>query len=120
MNYVYILISIASMTAAQLLLKKGLLIVGESPHSFSELFRFFLRAYSNIYIIAAVVLVIITMLSWFQVASKLEISYVYPFMALSYVFVALFSIWMFHDHVSALRWVGIGVVCLGVFLVSRS
>ena len=120
MNYVLIFISIAAMTAAQLLLKKGLLLIGQSPHSFGELFRFFSRAYSNIYVISAVVLTIITALAWIQVASKLEISYIYPFMALSYVLVAVFSIWMFHDNVSLLRWAGIAVVCLGVFLVSRS
>jgi multidrug transporter EmrE-like cation transporter len=50
----------------------------------------------------------------------MEISYAYPFMALSYALVALFSMWIFHDHLSVLRWVGIVVICLGVFLVSRS
>ena len=120
MNYVLVFVSIVAMTAAQLMLKKGLTIVGQSPQGFSELLRFFLRAYSNIYVISAVVLTIITALAWVQAASKLEISYIYPFMALSYVLVAFFSIWMFHENVTALRWVGIVVVCLGVFLVARS
>lgn len=120
MNYTLIFISIVTMTAAQLLLKKGLLIVGQSPQSFGELLRFFGRAYSNIYVISAVVLTIIAAFAWMQAASKLEISYIYPFMAASYALVALFSIWMFHENVTVLRWVGIAVVCLGVFLVSRS
>jgi drug/metabolite transporter (DMT)-like permease len=120
MNYVLVFVSIVAMTAAQLMLKKGLTIVGQAPQGFSELLRFFLHAYSNIYIISAVILTIITALAWMQAASKLEISYIYPFMALSYVLVAFFSIWMFHENVTALRWVGIIVVCLGVFLVARS
>jgi uncharacterized membrane protein len=53
---------------------------------------FFIKACTNIYIIFAVVLTIITALSWLQAASKAEISHIYPFMALSYVLVALISI----------------------------
>lgn len=119
MIYLLVFISVAAMTAAQLLLKKGLLLVGQSPQGFSELVRFFLRAYTNIYVILAVLLTIITAFIWVQVVSKTEISYIYPFMALSYVLVALFSMWLFNENVTFLRWVGIIVVCLGVFLVSR-
>jgi drug/metabolite transporter (DMT)-like permease len=118
--YIFVAISIVAMTAAQLLLKKGLLAVGQAPQDWSELLRFFVKSYTNIYVIAAVILTIVTALAWMQAASKVEISYIYPFMAVSYILVALFSIWMFHENVTLLRWVGIGVVCLGVFLVSRS
>jgi drug/metabolite transporter (DMT)-like permease len=120
MNYILIFITIISTTAALLLLKKGLLIVGQSPQGFFELLRFFVKAYTNIYVISAVVLTIIAAFAWIQAASKLEISYIYPFMAISYALVALFSIWLFHENVTLLRWVGIAVVCLGVFLISRS
>jgi drug/metabolite transporter (DMT)-like permease len=120
MSYVFIFISIATMTAAQLLLKKGLILAGESPHSLVELLRLFYKTPSCFYVLSAVLLTIITALSWMQAASKMEISYIYPFMALSYVFVALFSLWLFRDQVSVLRWAGIAIVCLGVFLVSRS
>jgi len=41
-------------------------------------------------------------------------------MALSYVLVALFSLFLFKEDVTALRWLGIIVICVGVFLVSRS
>lgn len=108
------------MSAAQLLLKKGLLIVGEAPKGFFEVIRFYCQSYSNIYVISAVLLTIVTAFAWIQAASKAEISYIYPFMALSYVLVTLFSMWMFNENVTAIRWVGIVVVCIGVFLVSRS
>lgn len=120
MVYVWVFISVVAMSAAQLLLKKGLLLVDQSPQNMGELIRFLGRAYSNVYVILAVILTIITALAWVQAASKYEISYLYPFMALSYVIVALFSTWMFHDHMTVLRWAGILVVCLGVVLISRS
>jgi len=108
------------MSAAQLLLKKGLHVVGEFPGRLSDLLPFFLKAYTNIYVISAVLLTIVTALAWILAVSKAQLSSIYPFMALSYVFVALFSLLIFKEDVTALRWVGIVVICAGVFLVSRS
>jgi uncharacterized membrane protein len=119
MVYVLVLISVAGMTAAQLLLKKGLLAVGHFPHNLGEAPHFFLKAYTNPYVIAAVFFTIVTALAWLLAVSKAELSHVYPFMALSYVLVAVFSMVIFKEDVSLLRWSGIAVICLGVLLVSR-
>jgi uncharacterized membrane protein len=108
------------MTAAQLLLKKGLTLVGESPKNLGELAHFLLESYTNPYIICAVLFTVLTALSWLLVVSKAELSRIYPFMALSYLLVALFSLLVFKEHVTLLRWTGIVVICFGILLVSRS
>lgn len=120
MVYFLVLISVATMTAAQLLLKKGLLVVGRFPQNLPELPHFFLKAYTNPYVIAAVFLTIVTALTWVLAVSKAELSRIYPFMALSYVLVALFSWWVFNENVTALRWLGVAVVCFGVVIVAKS
>lgn len=120
MLYILVFISVAAMTAAQLLLKKGLLLVGEFPAHLGNLLPFFLKAFTNIYVISAVLLTIVTALTWILAVSKAQLSSVYPFMALSYVLVALFSLLLFKEDVGVLRWLGIIVICAGVFLVSRS
>jgi drug/metabolite transporter (DMT)-like permease len=120
MVYVLVSISVVAMTAAQLLLKKGVLLVGGFPQNLSELGHFFSRAYTNAYILSAVFLTIITALAWILAVSKTELSQIYPFMALSYVLVALFSLFIFKEDVTVLRWVGIIVICIGVLIVSKS
>jgi len=120
MLYLLVFISVAAMSAAQLLLKKGLFSVGPYPQNFSELMPFFLKAYSNGYVISAVFLTILTALVWILAVSRTQLSFVYPFMALSYVLVALFSLLIFKEDVTIFRWLGIVVICFGVFLVSRS
>jgi drug/metabolite transporter (DMT)-like permease len=120
MVYLLVLISVVAMSAGQLLLKKGLLIIGQTPHSLSELGPFLLKAYSNLYVISAVVLTIITALAWILAVSRAELSHIYPFMALSYVVVAIFSLWLFSENVTAIRWLGIALICVGVFFVARS
>ena len=120
MVYLLVFISVAAMSAAQLLVKKGVLSAGPYPQNFSELIPFFLRAGTNAYVIGAVVLTIVTALAWILAITRAQLSFLYPFMALSYVLVALFSLIIFKEDVTAIRWVGIIVICLGVFLVSRS
>lgn len=120
MVYLLVFISVAAMTAAQLLLKKGLLAIGEFPAHFNDLIPFFIKAYTNVYVIFAVVLTLVTAMAWILALSKAQLSFLYPFMALSYVLVALFSVLLFKEDVGVLRWLGIIVICAGVFLVSRS
>ena len=120
MVYLLVLVSVVAMSGSQLLLKKGLLQVGGYPHDLAELGSFFLKAYTNGYVISAAILTIVTALAWIIALSKAELSRIYPFMALSYVLVAVFSMVIFKEDVSPLRWAGIGVICLGVLLVSRS
>lgn len=120
MVYLLVFISVGAMTAAQLLLKKGLLVIGQSPQSLSELGTFFLKAYTNPYVISAVFLVLVTALAWIIVLSKAELGHIYPFMALTFILVPLFSVLLFSEDVSALKWVGIALICIGVFFVARS
>lgn len=120
MVYFLVSVSVVAMTAAQLLLKKGVLQVGGFPQNLHELGHFFSQAYTNGYVLSAVFLTIVTAIAWVLAVSKAELSYIYPFMALSYVLVALFSLLVFKEDVSTIRWIGIMVVCVGVFLISRS
>ena len=120
MVYLLVLISVVAMAAAQLFLKKGVLQIGGFPQSLGDLGHFLLALSTNGYIISVVLLTITTAFAWMLALSKAELSYIYPFMALSYVLVALFSIWLLNENVTALRWLGIALICLGVFFVARS
>jgi len=107
--------------AAELLLRKGMLIVGQFPQGFPEIIRFFLKAFSNPYVLGAIAAVIIGSLAWFAAVSRADaLSRIYPIMALSYVLVVLFSIFIFKENITFLRWVGVACICLGVFFVAKS
>jgi drug/metabolite transporter (DMT)-like permease len=119
-TYILVFMSVIAMTGAQLFLKKGLIQVGGFPDSLSRIGDFFLSAYTNVHVLLAVLLTAVTALAWTLAVSKAELSRAYPFMALSYVLVALFSLLIFKEDVGLLRWTGIAVICLGVLLISRS
>jgi drug/metabolite transporter (DMT)-like permease len=120
MIYVLIATAVLSMSASQLLLKKGLQLIGQSPHDLQSLLSFFASAVTNIYVIASVILTVITAVFWIIALNKTPLSLIYPFMALTYVIVAIFSLILLKEEVSLIRWAGIGTICIGVFLISQS
>ena len=51
---------------------------------------------------------------------KGRLSLVYPFLALSYIWVSIASIIIFNEQIPILRWLGIGSIIFGVGLLGRS
>lgn len=46
-----------------------------------------------------------------------ELSLVYPFIALSFIWVSIASIYLFNEHVSVFNWAGLTAIMLGVSLI---
>jgi len=59
-------------------------------------------------------------LLWIYAVSQRNISFLYPLTALTYVTVALGGKFMFGETISAERWLGIGVVMIGVAMLQFS
>jgi multidrug transporter EmrE-like cation transporter len=48
-----------------------------------------------------------------------ELSVLYPFIALSFVWVTISSIFIFNEHVTIMNWLGIVSILVGVSLIGR-
>ncbi|MBM3935008.1 MAG: hypothetical protein FJ319_12040 [SAR202 cluster bacterium] len=59
-------------------------------------------------------------LLWLRVLTEQELSLAYPFISLSYAASLLIGRVVFHDDLSLLRIVGVGIIVFGAFIVSRS
>jgi drug/metabolite transporter (DMT)-like permease len=115
----HILIAISIGIIGQLLVKKGLNSLGNINFSVG-----FLETYLKIFLSPFVILGSLTYITsvffWVYALTKVDLSFAYPFLALSYVLILLSS-WIFlGESIPLIRWVGVIVICLGVFLVARS
>ena len=54
------------------------------------------------------------------VLSWADYSYVQPASAMAYAVVAVLAVIVLHERVSPVRWIGIAIICLGVFAVGRT
>lgn len=105
----------------QILLKKGMSEVGQFDFAaVSQIVPQFIRAFMNPYVLAGFVFYFLSSLFWMVVLSRVQLSVAYPMLSLGYVFVLIASWFLFQEPVSAVRWLGVLVIMIGVTLISRS
>lgn len=119
MALISIIFTILFAVTGQLLIKKGMLVVGTPEASLQGLTRTALRALFNPFVIMGFVSSLIAALGWLTALSKLPLSYAYPFMALTFVLIPICSMVFFGENVTPSRWFGIIFIIFGVWLSYR-
>ena len=103
------------------MLAKGMKTIGdltEAPSS--RLGGMVGRVVSNPWVLLGVVLQASFFFLYLTLLSRAEVSQVLPMTAFDYIVVALLAQLVLGELVTPARWVGIGFIVLGVFLVSRT
>ncbi|MBU0573763.1 MAG: EamA family transporter [Candidatus Margulisiibacteriota bacterium] len=118
MNYLILAISIALAVLGQLLMKHGMNIFGTFP--ISKLPQNIIPMFMNPWVFCGMAAFAVSSIFWLVVLSRINISFAYPMVSVAYVIVALFAMIFFKENVTLIRWLGIAVICFGVFLISRS
>lgn len=70
------------------------------------------------WVIGGLVLYVIATVIWIYLLNKFSLSLLYPLQSLAYVAAIFISLFVFHEHIPLLRWVGAGVILVGVTLVA--
>jgi len=58
--------------------------------------------------------------NWVRVLQRADLSFAQPFTALSYITVLTISVLALHETLTAAKLVGVGLILLGVFFISRT
>jgi uncharacterized membrane protein len=63
---------------------------------------------------------ILSTVFYFMVLSRVNLSWAFGMGGLSYVFAALFAYFILSEGIPVLRWIGVGVIFIGVLLIGLS
>jgi len=118
--FVYILISVSAGAVGQILLKQGMRVLGPVTLLPKELPGLLLKIITSPYLVLGLALYVGATLFWLAALSRVELSFAYPFVSLSYVVMLLASWQLFQEQISVVRLAGTLVVVLGVLMISRS
>jgi drug/metabolite transporter (DMT)-like permease len=80
----------------------------------------YIHAFLNPLVEVGVLLLMVWLLSQLSLLSRVDLSYALPATSVSYVLTALMAEFLLHERVSTERWIGIGLIGLGVSLVART
>ena len=111
MNFLYIAGCIFFTVLGQILIKYGAVELREARSLFFYLL--------NGYIILGLSSAVLAAMSWIKALQHYDLSYAYPFMSLSFILVAFFSILILGETMKTTQWVGLGIVLIGLYIGSN-
>lgn len=117
-DLMWVFISVLLGASAQLCLKKGM--TEFASHGGRWIVTHLPTVLTRPFILLAFALISASATLWLVVLSKKELSYVYPMVALAYVYTAVAAYFLWHENLNAWRIGGIALICLGVSFVAKS
>jgi multidrug transporter EmrE-like cation transporter len=105
--------------AAQLFLKAGTNTLGVVSFTADNWFDQAVRIGLNPHIVGGLFCYAFSLVVWIMALSRVPVSIAYPMLSIGYVVSAIAAYFMFGETLGALRWLGIGFIVVGVWLISR-
>lgn len=121
MKYIpFILFTVLTNAAAQLMLKQGMMTLGPAITAQDNLILKTLQIVFQPWVFFGLATFVISMASHMFVLSKVDLSFAYPFLSLAYVAVAVMAWWLFKEDLGAYKLAGIAFICVGTILIAQS
>jgi multidrug transporter EmrE-like cation transporter len=114
-----ILVTTFLAVGGQLSLKHGMANLGEMSSAVS-LIKSIPRLIVNIWVLIGLGLYVFSTLLWMIVLKKADLSFCYPFISLSYVFVIIASRLIFRERIDFFKVIAIALIVSGVIVLSMS
>ncbi len=122
---------------AQLLMKYGMISLkktaGVSLHRlpqsagyhhkyivFIKIIKILFIIFTNKFVIAGIVLYLISMFFWIKVLSKIDLSAAYPFVSIGIILTVILAAFALGESVPLTRWLGIFITLCGVYVIVSS
>lgn len=117
-TYVLLTLMVTFGSLGDVTLSRGMKEIGRlHGWSFDSALLFFVRAFSSGTVWLGIALLLLFFISYLLVLSWADFSYVSPASAVGYVLVAVMGYFFLGEHVPVVRWMGVGLICVGVFVV---
>jgi len=111
----YAVLQSALLTCGQVFLKMALSRTG----AFAWTREFWVGLLTNGWFAACGLCYAVSSLLWMYIVRAFPFSTAYPLVSLSYVMGMVAAVVVFHEEVSAVKWLGVGLIVLGCMLIAK-
>jgi multidrug transporter EmrE-like cation transporter len=105
---------------AQLLLKAGTNVLGVLTLSRDTWADTLLRMATQRHFVLGAACYVLSLFVWILGLSRVPVSIAYPLLSIGYIVNAVAAHYLFGEDVTITRWLGIGFIVVGVWLVAKS
>jgi multidrug transporter EmrE-like cation transporter len=119
-TYLYLTATIILTVYGQVILKWRISKMGPLPEALTEKLFFLFSALLDPFIFSGLILLFVASICWMVVVAKLDLSYAYPFVSLSFVAVLLLSGLFFSEPITWQKSMGMVLIVAGVSLSAQS
>lgn len=117
--FAFLLAGVLLNAAAQLLLKAGTNALGVITLTREGWADTLARMATQPHFVGGAAIYVLSLLVWILGLSRVPVSIAYPMLSLGYVVNAVAAYYLFGESVTPTRWLGIGFIMLGVWVVAR-
>jgi multidrug transporter EmrE-like cation transporter len=119
LGYIYVATTIVFTVYGQLVVKWQVDKAGDVPDTSSGKLSFIFHLLINPWVISVFIGAAIAAVSWMGALTKFELSRAYPFVALSFALVLVFSALLFDEPLSAPKVIGVLLIFTGLAVGSQ-
>jgi drug/metabolite transporter (DMT)-like permease len=120
-TFLLVLVAVVLGGAGHVMLSKGMKPIGDITEAPSGRIGGMVRgAVTDPRVLAGVALQAVFFFVYLALLSRADVSQLLPMTALDYVVVAVLAQWALGEVITPARWAGIGLITVGVVLVSRT
>ena len=118
--FAFLMAGVVLNATAQLLLKAGTNVLGVITFTRDNWSDLAWRMGTQQYFIAGAGCYVLSLVVWIVGLSRVPVSMAYPLLSVGYVLNALAAHYLLGEALTLGRWLGIGLIIAGVFLIARS
>jgi len=119
-SFILIFIGVMLNAAAQILMKTGTNAVGHFEFSMGNVLPIGLKLATEWHIAAALFCYALSVVVWILALSRVPVSIAFPLLSMAYIVTAVAAWYLLGEPLSMTKLVGIGVIILGVIIISRA
>ncbi len=119
-SFILIFTGVMLNAAAQILMKTGTNAVGHFEFSMENILPIGLRLATEWHIVTALFCYAFSVVVWILALSRVPVSIAFPMLSMAYVVNAIAAWYLLGEPFNATKLVGMGVIILGVVIISRA
>ncbi len=118
-GYLYIILTLVFTIYGQLILKWRINSFGPFPEGRKDQLIYLGKSLLDPYVISSFAAAFFASLTWIAALTKFELSYAYPYMSLSFIFVLILSYLLFNEPFTLNKIIGVVIIVVGLYIASK-